>query len=111
VTRALFHGVTTDLSYVHDGHPEDDGKTIALTGNGPKQTDLADAIVLAHNALPALLDIAEAARTIADGGWVDTDGETGDQWCHWCEAMDGHHEGCWFVDLRAALDRLEEVGS
>jgi hypothetical protein len=71
----------------------------------------AEAIVLAHNALPALLDIAEAARTIVDGGWVDTDGETGDQWCHWCEAMDGHHEGCWFVDLRAALDRLEEVGS
>jgi hypothetical protein len=61
--------------------------------------------------IAALLDIAEAARTIADGGWVDTDGETGDQWCHWCEAMDGHHEGCWFVDLRAALDRLEEVGS
>jgi hypothetical protein len=54
----------------------------------------AEAIVLAHNALPALLDVAEAARVAVR--WPCTGGHP---------ECDEHRR------LRAALDRLEEVGS
>jgi hypothetical protein len=53
----------------------------------------AEAIVLAHNALPALLDIAEAAQ----------------QYIDWQYRQPGARRFT-MTDLRAALDRLEEVG-
>jgi hypothetical protein len=68
-------------------------------------TSVADAhaIVLAHNALPALLDIAEAARRylahVAEAAAWNTPGVGCDVQCDEAAA------------LRAALDRLEEVGS
>ena len=40
--------------------------TVALIGNGPKQTDNAALIVEAVNALPALLDIVDAAKELAE---------------------------------------------
>jgi hypothetical protein len=59
VTRGLFKTSNTDLSYVHDGAPDDDGASVALIGNGPKQTDNADLIVAARNDYPLLLDVLD----------------------------------------------------
>jgi hypothetical protein len=60
----------------------------------PQDEADAHAIVLAHNALPVLLDIAEAAR----------------QYIDWQYRQPGARRFT-MTDLRAALDRLEEVGS
>jgi hypothetical protein len=75
---------------IYDGAP---GNSVAdISGDHPEAIADAHAIVLAHNALPALLDIAEAARTFI-GNW------------------DSEYAGQRGDALRAALDRLEEVGS
>jgi hypothetical protein len=75
-----------------------DGDELAtVQGNlalGGDALDNAHAIVLAHNALPALLDIAEAAQRYID----------------WQYRQPGARRFT-MTDLRAALDRLEEVGS
>jgi hypothetical protein len=69
----------------------------------PQDEADAHAIVLAHNALPALLDIAEAARRylahVAEAATWTTPGVGCDGQCDEAAA------------LLAALDRLEEGGS
>lgn len=51
----------SDLTYVRSGWPN-----VCMTGNGPKQTDNADLIVAAVNALPVLLDVVDAARAVSE---------------------------------------------
>ena len=66
---------------------------------------------------PRLAALLAAARDIAGGGWIDEDGETGDEWCHWCETMpdyprgylvERHADGCELVALRDALAAFEK---
>lgn len=73
---------------------EDDGERIGLY----LQTLDAMNVEIAR-----LRAIEEAARDIAGGGWLDVDGETGNEWCHWCDGWPKHADGCEFVALRAAL--------
>jgi hypothetical protein len=87
-------------------------------------TDAADAhaIVLAHNALPALLDIAEAAQSAEqDVAWafgvitrLAWPGSVADLFAlHGLPSLTGEYEQARanIPIRRAALDRLEEVGS
>jgi hypothetical protein len=52
--------------------------------------------------------LVEAAGDIAYGGWVDVDGETGDESCHWCDQFPKHHADCPWVALRAAIEEARK---
>lgn len=52
--------------------------------------------------------LRSAAQDIVDRSPIDTDGETLDEWCHYCDSMDDKHAtGCEWAALRAALDATE----
>lgn len=63
-------------------------------------------IVAAVNDYDRLRRIERLARELVDGRTpLDTDGETLDQWCHYCESMDAkkHRDHCEWAALRTAL--------
>jgi hypothetical protein len=88
------------LSAHHDALLDDDD---CDNHCGPScASDIARRLSEARQPSPSL---DAALRDLMDRSPIDVDGETLDEWCHYCNSMRADHEiGCEWAALRAALD-------
>ena len=91
-TRAEPHGLFVEVQGAHSENANEDARAVAVSVN------LAE----------PLLAMWEAAATLMERSPFVPDGETSDEWCWCCEALEPKHKDwCWFVALQASLATLE----